>query len=452
MQLIKSQDRRAARVMTAQLLVLFAVTAALSGLTGCNYLTFGLAGGGGGKASAPSFATTVFIGDSLSAGFQNGSLLDTQQPNGFASLLAKQGSFTLTLPLIAPPGAPAVLELVSAGPPPVVQQKSGVTTGRDNPTEQPTDLAVPGHKLADLINAAPTATPTNDEDIITDLVLGFPLGNSKSQMDEAIQLDPTVLFVWTGNNDALIGVSSGDPSTMTPVATFTQDMQQLMTTLHTQTKATLIVANIPDVTTLPYLTPAAQLIAQAASETGQSQNQIALELGIQAGDLVNATGVSEAQSAIFAIQHGQTPAPLTGAGFLDATEITTVQSTVSQYNSAIAKQVTSVGGILVDVHALIQGLVKNGTTINGYHATTAFLGGLFSLDGVHPTNTGYALIANQFIDAINAKYKTKFVDVDVTAIAAADPLFGPNIKPTGSVVTIPSVAARSADRIIGAPK
>ena len=44
---------------------------------------------------APSFATTVVIGDSLSAGFQNGSLLDTQQPNGWASLVATQGKFSL---------------------------------------------------------------------------------------------------------------------------------------------------------------------------------------------------------------------------------------------------------------------------------------------------------------------------------------------------------------------
>jgi hypothetical protein len=31
-------------------------------------------------------------------------------------------------------------------------------------------------------------------------------------------------------------------------------------------------------------------------------------------------------------------------------------------------------------------------------------GGAFSLDGVHPTARGYALIANKFIEAINAKY------------------------------------------------
>jgi hypothetical protein len=158
----------------------------------------------------------------LFAGFQNGSLLDAQQPNGWASLVAKQVKFTVTMPLIASPGAPAVLQLVSVGPPPIVQQASGATSGRDNPDAQPADLAVPGHKLNDLINAAPTLAPTSNEDIITDLVLGFPLGNNKTQLQEAIQLNPTVLFVWIGNDDALVADTFGNPTAMTPVATFAQ--------------------------------------------------------------------------------------------------------------------------------------------------------------------------------------------------------------------------------------
>ena len=362
--------------------------------------------------------------------------------------MVKQANVPLVLPLIAPPGVPAVLQLVSVGPPLVIQQESGTTTGRDNPSNQPYDLAVPGHKLNDLINAAPTLAPTTDEDIITDLVLGFPVSNDKSQMNEAIALKPTAVFVWIGNNDALAADGSGSPASMTDVATFTQNFQQLMTALHTQTKATLIVANIPDVTLLPYLTPAATVIAQAAAETGQAQTQIAAELGIQPGELVNATGLSQAQSAVSAIQKGNTPMPLTDSGFLSAAEIMQVQTTVSQYNMAIAQQVTAAGGVLVDVNTYITSLAQNGVMINNYNATTGFLGGLFSLDGMHPTNTGYALIANQFITAINTSLKMNLAQVNVSAVAAADPLFGPNIKPTGSIAMIPLSAARTTDAIV----
>ena len=420
--------------------------AALAAFIGCGGSTNNP--GAGNSPTTPNFSRMVVVGDSLSAGFQNGSLLDTQQPNGWASLVAAQAKVPLALPLIAPPGLPAVLQLVSIGPPAVVQQEPGVSSGRDNSNMQPFDLAVPGHKLNDLINAAPTALPTTDEDIITSLILGLPLGNSRSQMNEAIALDPTVIFVWIGDNDALAADESGTPSSMTDVTTFTQQFQQLLSTLRSETHATLIVANIPDVTLVPYLTPAATVIAEVAAATGLLPTQAAADLGIVSGDLVNATGMTQAEGAITAIKQGQTPTPLTDAGFLNAAEIAQVQTTVSAYNSAIAAAIASEGATAVDLNAFIQGLALNGMTINGYNATTTFLGGLFGLDGLHPTNTGYALIANQFIDTMNISLKTAIPDVDVSTVAAADPLFGPNIKPIGASVSIPLAAAQRADRLI----
>jgi lysophospholipase L1-like esterase len=425
--------------------VVLCAVAASAGLAGCE-LYNSLTGTGGTTSSTPGFATTVVIGDSLSAGFQNGSLLDSQQPNGWASLVAKQANFSLALPLIASPGVPAVLQLESLGPPPVIQQAGGISIGRDDPLTQPYDLAVPGHLLNDVIHTAPVLVPTSDEELITDLVLGLPLGDTKSQMNEAIALNPTVIFVWAGNDDALQADESGSPSSMTTVATFTQEFTQLLSTLHSQTKATLIVGNIPDVTAIPYLTPAATVIATVATETGLSQAQVAADLGLADGDLVNATGESEVETAISQIKQGKTPTPLTDSGFLSVAEIAQVQSTIDAYNSAISQEVAAVGGILVDIHSYFQTL-QSGITINNYKATTGFLGGLFSLDGVHPTNTGYALIANQYIDAVNSSAKTNITEVNVSAVAAADPLFGLNVTP-GEAVGIPLIAARRTDALI----
>jgi lysophospholipase L1-like esterase len=389
----------------------------------------------------------VVIGDSLSAGYQNGSLLDTQQPHGWASLVAQQSGDGLPLPLIAPPGVPAVLRLVSVGPPPVIEQAPGLSIGRTNADDQPYDLAVPGHTLGDVISDTPTLLPTSDEDLITDLVLGLPVGNDKSQMNEAIQLQPKMLFVWAGSNDALQADEAGSPAAMTPVSTFTSEFQQLISTLHSKTSAVLIVANIPDVTVVPYLTPAATILAEVSQATGLSTAQAGALLGIADGDLINATGLSQVEAALAALQQGQTPTPLTDAGFLDPTEIAQIQATIAQYNSVIAAQTAAAGGVLVDLYTYIEGLAQNGITINNYQATNAFLGGLFGLDGIHPTNTAYALIANQFIAAENAAMKTSVPAVNVGAIAAVDPLFGPNIQPTAAV-RIPLGAARQADRMI----
>jgi lysophospholipase L1-like esterase len=257
-----------------------------------------------------------------------------------------------------------------------------------------------------------------------------------------------VLFLWIGNNDALNADIAGTPAVMTPVSAFTSEYQQLIAALHSQTKAKLIIANIPDVTEVPYLTPAAEIIAEISAASGLPAPVVSALLGIQPGDLVNTTGLAEVESAVAALKQGQPPTPLTEDGFLDAAEIAQVQSTVTQYNAVIAQQVTAARDILIDIHSYFENLAQSGITINNYPATTGFLGGLFGLDGIHPTNTGYALIANEYIAAINAGMNTNIAPVDVSSIAASDPLFGPNIKPVGAAVRIPLAAARQADEVM----
>jgi lysophospholipase L1-like esterase len=400
--------------------------------------------GGTHSSNAGTFEDTVFIGDSLTAGFQNGSLLDKEQPNGYANLIAKQAGFKLALPLIAPPGAPAVLQLVSVGPPPVIHQESGITSGRDNPTVQATDLAVPGHLLTDLINRAPVAIPTSNEDIITDLVLGFPglaEGKDYTQLQWAEQLQPTTLFVWIGSNDALVADETGTPASMTPVAQFTTEFTQLMQALQSKTKANLIVGNVPDVTEVPYLTPGTVVLAEFSASSGIPPAQLSAKLGIGATDLVNANGTTQ----IEAILAGKQTGPVTDSGYLSPAEVATVQQTIQQYNAAIAQQVSAVGGTLVDINTELTKIKNSPPTINGTPTSFAFLGGIFSLDGIHPTNTGYALLANIFIDRMNAALATKIADVNVGPIAAADPLFPSNLPKAARRIKIPAAAAQSLD-------
>src|SRR5579863_7544595 len=96
------------------------------------------------------FSRFVVMGDSLSAGVENFSLLDSQQPNGYASLIAGKAHALLPLPLVPYPGAPNVLQLISFGPPPVIQPAPGMLLlPRDNPLQQPYNISVPGITLAD---------------------------------------------------------------------------------------------------------------------------------------------------------------------------------------------------------------------------------------------------------------------------------------------------------------
>jgi lysophospholipase L1-like esterase len=49
----------------------------------------------------------------------------------------------------------------------------------------------------------------------------------------------------------------------------------------------------------------------------------------------------------------------------------------------------------------------------------------FSLDGLHPTNTGYGIMANEFIKDINHAFQANIPLADVSDIAEHDPLVLP---------------------------
>ena len=409
--------------------------------------------------NAGNFSNTVFLGDSLTAGYQSSSLLDTQQVHGWAPLVAKQASFPIVQPLIAYPGAPNVLQLVSIGPPPVITPvcpPSGIpsvcatTTGRDNFATQVTDLAVPGALLNDVMNTVPLVNPSPGQQQLNQLVLGFPgfgFGEALSQLGFAIKAQPTTVFLWIGNNDALVADLTGMPSSMTSVANFTSQYQALMTQLTTLTSAHLVIGNIPDVTQVPYLTPAAVVLAQTSQQTHLPTSVLSGLLGIVPGDYVNPTGLAQIPLILAQTQKG----PITDAGVLSAAEVVTVQAQVTAFNQVISQQAQAANATLVDINALFKQLTTSGITINGYTGTAAFLGGFFSLDGIHPTNTGYAVVANKFIYTINAAINTKIPDVALGPVAASDPLWPPNLVPhavSAHALTMPAGAGKSIDDLM----
>jgi lysophospholipase L1-like esterase len=54
-----------------------------------------------------------------------------------------------------------------------------------------------------------------------------------------------------------------------------------------------------------------------------------------------------------------------------------------------------------------------GFTYNGIKYTTQYIsGGTFSLDGIHPTQRGYALLANKIITTINEHYGSTMPQTD----------------------------------------
>jgi hypothetical protein len=179
--------------------------------------------------------------------------------------------------------------------------------------------------------------------------------------------------------------------------------------------------------------PAAYILSLYSAGTGLPVSTLGTLFGVSTGDLINQEGLGE----ISAILAGTQATPISDAGVLTVAEQATVKATVASYNQVIAAAAASANATLVDINSLFASITANGVAAGGVTGTTSFLGGMFSLDGIHPTNTGYATLANKFIDTMNASIGTAIPDANLTAIAATDPLWPPNISHMGSVTRFP---------------
>lgn len=136
--------------------------------------------------------------------------------------------------------------------------------------------------------------------------------------------------------------------------------------------------------------------------------------------------------------------PLPAQYVLDGNEATRVSAAIRSYNAIIATEAKVRDAVLVDINALTSQLHRSGYVAGGRRLTTGFLGGLFSLDGVHPTNTGYALIANEFIRQMNTRLGTGIPPVNVEKVSETDPLIPPGAgRPASALGMIGAEAARS---------
>src|SRR3954465_8079837 len=91
----------------------------------------------GRRSAKADLSRLVVLGDSLLAGYQNGSLMGSQQTHGIAALIAQQAGVSIKLPLIAEPGIPNVLTLISVGPPLQIAPAPGTSSGRIDLYTQP---------------------------------------------------------------------------------------------------------------------------------------------------------------------------------------------------------------------------------------------------------------------------------------------------------------------------
>ncbi|OON70732.1 SGNH/GDSL hydrolase family protein [Hymenobacter sp. CRA2] len=268
--------------------------------------------------------------------------------------------------------------------------------------------------------------------------------------------NPTFFSFWLGNNDVLgYATAGGSSSSVTPLNDFTAKANAILDDL-TANGAKGIVGLIPDVTNVPFFTtvgptlkatlagnsipavvvttgliappaPVTRLTVPVANIRDASGGSVLFTLtfspyagliGQRTGrvwrDLYRQTGQPAAGLSLFllAAQVDTTQLfglsagnPIPSTFVLDATEQTTVSNATNGFNTALRNKAAAKGLAVFDANAFFASIAANGFGINATTNSASFLSGnLFSLDGVHPTPRGYAIIANEMVRTINSTY------------------------------------------------
>jgi hypothetical protein len=253
------------------------------------------------------------------------------------------------------------------------------------------------------------------EDLLAVQILGYPsllekpssrcgvfaLPNGDVLFSEAacaIELHPHTILVSIGSGDALQAVTLGIPPT--GVKQFSEAYKLLLYALSSRTHAKIVVSNVPDVKDVPLLVSYPEFEARCGvPPSGATPNDYVVpNLAAPTFDLCTSYVVR--------------PAAL----------IAQAQIAVHDYNLIIAATAARFGAVVVDVNKLFAHIAEHGYTTGEHSLTTQYLGGIFSLDAVHPTNTGYAILANAFIDRMNCEFHTDIPRANIEQIADTDPL------------------------------
>jgi GDSL-like Lipase/Acylhydrolase len=384
--------------------------------------------------------TYVAVGTSLSAAYQSGGVVDRHQIVSFPSLFARQigktadlngGAGTFTQPTMNQDGIPALLAIKSLRP--LVVDNLGRTTGIPTNLAQGSayhNMGIPGALLVDLVDSThyhASVAPVFRTNYTYFNIIQRARGTVLSQ---ALSLQPTFMSIEYGANEVLGPTTSGAaPSTLTGVS-YAQLMTGALNAIHTVSPNTkLAVFNVPDVTSIPYFTTFPAFTINVV--TGQPTPLLGTAGPLAAGDLVLLPA-----SALLAAGTGfptNGANYVTGAGvgngnplpeslILRASEVATAQAEIAKINAVVDSVALRPYVAKIEIHDYFADIKANGIRIGGNLYTADFIrGGLFSLDGVHPNDLGYALMANRLIEGVNARFGCTIPPVNPAQYASATP-------------------------------
>ncbi len=397
------------------------------------------------------------LGDSLTNGVQSARVHEFTQPHGFAALLATQLGVSA--------------DLVWSNP--LLSLDSGV---RIDPVTVPTNLGVSGATVQSLLQEQ----TGSGNPLLDSLMAPVPslAGRTVSQLEAAEFVadlhnsSQTLITLWIGNNDVLgavtasggtalrlpdISVFLGDVSSGRDAATLEANLDEIVRRLGLIPGARIFIANLPRVARIGFLFD--------REDIGRLSGLAALPLQPRGGEalgfapFVAAVAPALDQDALTLNLATAVSASVDG-NLLDRFEAAILDARVASINAHIATLAERENVHLVDIAALFESVQRGEIQVGGRILRKTFgAGGLFSLDGVHPSHTGHALIANAFIERIASALQIVIPPVSLETVMAADPYidvdrdgFAPG--PGGAFVDpllLPLADCNDADPALSAP-
>src|ERR1051325_5254844 len=372
----------------------------------------------------PMFARYVSMGNSITAGFQSGGILDSTQKQSYAVLLAQAMHTPFYPPYMATPGCPPPYTNVFTG---VRLKKPGDTTTttaatcklRQPQTQPPpyiTNVAVPGAKVISTYNNLDSSAHSNP---LTQFFLG---GLTQVQAMQRVQ--PTFVSLWIGNNDVLgaaTAAAAGDSNQITPVATFQTQYNTVLSAIDSAAPQGAILVGVANVTDVPYFSAGATY--WAIKNHLAPPDSFPTLFTVSANCAPGLAG-GRGDTTLVPFPYGAALLGAAAAGAprnLDCSdsvvaivtppELRKLVGTVLAYNAYIASQATAHGWAYLDPNPALDSLHAVAAAVRPFPAigaacSTNPFGTAFTCDGVHPSAATHRLIARKLRDAINAKYTT----------------------------------------------
>ena len=413
------------------------------------------------------------LGNSLTAGFINGGLIQGGQVASYPVLLSVLAGWdTPALPLILSPGIGSGRSATGVPQSAIsVSPTGGLVTSDINPLAllhpqlsrlpRPYDnLGVPGATTLDLLHAKDAATSQAGTNLFFDLILrnsAVPPGGYTA-LDAMAARNPNALTLWIGNNDILGGALGGDPvvgGNITPPVAWEILFNSVLARIDAMNPSYVAVANIPNIVDIPYVTtipPALPFGESLFPFNTEEENvqYVLLPFGLFAA--------SNPDTLVTFLQ-GLGTNVLPSYWTLTESEAQTITETAAAYNAIIESACSARGWAYVDVSSELAALPNNPANreeeflvVNGLFPWFPEIGAggvtfvrnslsAFSLDGVHPSEIGQAVVANAFARAFTAGYAD--LTIPEIPLAAIHNVVGFENAPAGIVGPIQGSASMS---------